>query len=247
MPAPAVPGSVLSNSSVRTSPATSPRQSTRASSARALAGLVSGGFRSVALPPNKLLGLPWELLYQPFKHFELVRSRRPSQLSKQFVCLRPLESDVRGALVTDGADGAKVGGIIGATERLINDVTDVEACLLPSVVGMWLACRSTAHLTGVAVSVQYKRPCFLGDGTLERRAGCERLKPVLTWLETAVVIVSSDVHAVLVTKLTHSTTPLARSSDRSQLIRVKDPTYVGFKVRPQLGSGSGLPTACPCC
>lgn len=174
----------------------------------------------------------WEFTEQPPEDFELILNRRSPNLNQKLVRSRTLHGDIRGALVTDRTEGAKIGRFIGSAERFIQNVTNVEAGSTTRIVGMGLARHGAAHLTGETVSVENVSTGFFRDSSLKCRFWFWVFEAILTRLQVGSVIVGEDLESFFVAQLSHSTAPLCDSaSNLTKFVRIHSPSDICQKVR----------------
>src|SRR5680860_133027 len=126
---------------------------------------------------------------------------------------------------------------------------NVKAGLLLRVVWMRFSCRGAAHLTRVPVAVKHKRTGLFRNNASKRGTKFSTTQHVLVWLERRQVVMSDDIHALLVPELPHPPCPFTDTSYFTQCVRREHFTDMLLKIgperRPRREFALGLAHACP--
>ena len=156
---------------------------------------------------------------------------------------RRLLNHVLRPLIARTAQSAEVGEFIGAAVTMIHDVADMQPHFPGRVQIVVIAGARTAHLAGIAVSLQYLG-AYAGRNGPSESIGVVRgwfgNQLVLTGLQGAVVVVGYDRPALVVSQLTHPSRPFrhVQPGGFSYLPGCNDSPDVGAQKLTNTGFGA---------
>ena len=188
---------------------------------------------------TSLLQLPLVLFLFRFEFIEesiergfLVGDGCAAQLREEPRMTRWFLNYVLRSLITGAAQSAKVREVIGTAVAVIHDVADMQPHLPGRVQIVVIAGPRSAHLAGIAVSLQDLGAYAGRDGASESIGvvnGWFGNQFVFTGLQGAVVVVGDDRPALVVSQLPNAARPFrhVQSGGFSYLPGCDDSPYVG--------------------